>query len=163
MRRVAVGQLLTLAIAAALWRGGAPQLLQPNGKPYNYTEQKMFLPMCIRSCISPSPIHPLETAEIVIAHQTSTVLEGNTVLLTCVALGMPNPDVVWQKDGVDLMNSTRNNIYFNQFEVGGVVFVQATLEICSVELGDAGLYSCYASNEYGADTQSFEITVDPIS
>ena len=108
------------------------------------------------------PLLSSGTAEIVIAPRNSTILEGNTVILTCVALGVPNPDVMWQKDGVDLTNSTRNNIYFDELEVGGVMFVQATLEICSVEVGDAGLYSCYASNEYGTDTQFFEVAVDPI-
>ena len=68
--------------------------------------------------------------------------------------------MLWLKDGAELMNNTTNSIHFNVVEAGGVVFVQTTLEILSLELGDAGLYSCMATNNHSTNTESFQVDVE---
>jgi len=100
-------------------------------------------------------------AEIVIVPESTTVREGSMVILTCVAYGVPHPDVTWSRGGEELTNTTRMTVYSAYLEEGGVPFTQATLEICGVELEDAGMYSCQGSNQNGTDTRSFNLTVAP--
>ena len=85
--------------------------------------------------------------------------EGHTVILTCVAYGVSHPDVTWSKGGAEIFNTTRMIVYSTRLEKGGVPFTHATLEICGVELGDAGMYSCQSSNQNGSDTRSFDLIV----
>ena len=81
------------------------------------------------------------------------------MLLTCVAYGLPTPEISWTVGGETLVNDTRVTIYNEIVEEGGVLFSSSVLEICSVELEDAGQYACVASNEEANDTVSFELTV----
>ena len=83
------------------------------------------------------------------------------VILICVAYGVPHPDVTCSRGGEELTNITRMTVYSTYLEKGGVPFTQATLEICGVELEDAGTYSCQGSNQNGTDTRSFNLTVVP--
>ena len=85
--------------------------------------------------------------------------ETNTVIFTCVAYGVPHSDVAWSKGGEEVFNTTRMGS--TRLEKGGVPFTQAALEICGVELEDAGMYSCQGSNQNGSDTRSFNLTVAP--
>lgn len=96
-----------------------------------------------------------------ILHQNATALEGSTLFLTCVGYGVPSPNMMWLKDGVELSNNYHVSIYSNQVEEGGVPFVQSTLEVCNLELADEGMYSCVATNDNGTDTRSFRVTVEP--
>ena len=43
---------------------------------------------------------------------------------------------------------------------GDLTFVKSILEVCSVEVDDSGIYSCFADNEFGNDTANFEFVVD---
>lgn len=102
----------------------------------------------------------LSAAEVVILTEDTVAQAGNTLLLTCVGYGVPNPELTWSKDGVALMNGSRTNIYVTVIEQEGVMFVQSLLEICSLDaVDDTGTYSCTASNENGTDTQSLEVYV----
>ena len=86
---------------------------------------------------------------------------GNTLLLTCVGYGVPNPEVTWLKDGVLLTNDSQTNIYVQEIEEEGVTFVQSILEICDLDAeSDTGTYYCEATNENGTDTQSLEVSVE---
>ena len=103
----------------------------------------------LRFSISPSPSLGLipGTPEIVLAPSDSEVQEGNTVIFTCVASGAEPPDIWWTRNGEQLYNTTsgRVTVYSDTLEVGGVVFVMSTLELCSVELSDGGEYACRAA------------------
>ena len=98
-------------------------------------------------------------AEIVIAPPNSEVSEGNTIVLTCVAFGVPNPDISWTANGVTLSNESRITVYSELVEEGGVMFVSSMLEICSVGVDDAGRYSCMASYGERNDTIMFNVSV----
>ena len=87
-------------------------------------------------------------------------LEGNMLILTCVGYGVPSPDMMWLKDGVELSNNSRVSIYSTEVEVGGILFIQSTPEICSTEQTDEGTYSCTATNEEGSNTLSFIMSVE---
>ena len=104
----------------------------------------------------PSFLLLLFAAEIVLAPDDSEVAVGNTVIFTCVALATPLPEVVWTANGVTIYNGTdsRISVYSDTLEQGGVTFVVSTLEICSVELEDDGLYSCVAQ-QGGRNTSAY--------
>ena len=90
------------------------------------------------------------------------VLDGDTVLLTCVAYGDLPLSISWSRDGSTLMNySQRITIFEEEVEEGGITFIQSILQICSTEANDAGVYSCIAENDAGNDTAAFELTVTP--
>ena len=90
------------------------------------------------------------------------VPDGNTVLLTCVAYGDLPLTTSWSREGSVLMNdSQRIIIYEEEFEEGGIVFVQSILQVCSAESDDAGVYNCTAENAVDSVTASFELTVTP--
>ena len=91
------------------------------------------------------------------------VPDGNTILLTCVAYGELPLGISWSREGSLLMNnSQRIVIYEEEFEEGGITFVQSVIQICSAEADDAGVYNCTAENEVDSVSASFELTVTPL-
>ena len=93
--------------------------------------------------------------------ENSTVSSGNTLLLTCVTYGVPLPKVKWLRNGVELTNGSRTNIYMEELEQDGVLFMQSLLEICGLDAeNDTGTYSCEATNDNGTETQSLQVYVD---
>ena len=101
--------------------------------------------------------------EIVIAPSDSEVREGDTLLVTCVANGAGNPNIYWLQNGWLLGNNSynRTTVYEDVIEVGGVPFVYSTLEICSVDQGNGGNYSCLAGIDDLAriDVVNFTVTI----
>ena len=77
--------------------------------------------------------------------------EGDRFILVCSFIGTPPPVVGWQKDGSmfllgegrSIMNSTG----------------RSQLEINSLALSDAGVYSCSVSNVAGMDTRRVRLEV----
>ena len=96
-----------------------------------------------------------------IAPTDSEVQAGNTVLLTCVALGdgSLSPNINWVRGPNILLNDSRVNIYTESLEESGVNFTSSILEICSAELGDAGQYECVVNVAEGNRTLSFQLSV----
>lgn len=54
-------------------------------------------------------------------------------------------------------NDTRVTITTELMTENGVIFVQSTLELYSVEQVDIGQYSCFANNTIGNDTAPFTL------
>ena len=83
-------------------------------------------------------------------------------LLSCVAYGDQLPGISWSREGNVLMNDSQwITIHEEEFEEGGIMFVQSILQICSTKTNDTGVYSCIADSEGSNDTVSFELTVSP--
>ena len=86
------------------------------------------------------------------------------MLFTCVAYGDLPLTISWSREGSVLMNdSQRVAIYEQEFEEGGIVFVQSILQICSAESDDAAIYNCTAGNDVDNVTANFELTVTPLA
>ena len=66
----------------------------------------------------------------------------------CQWTGDPDPDITWYKDGVALNEAELpGHIRITQREEGGVQLSE--LQILSVEISDAGDYTCNVSNPVG--------------
>ncbi len=116
-----------------------------------------FIIRLLPSCADP--------AQIVIAPESSSVDVGVTVLITCVAYGELPTNITWVRDSdqttLDNSTSPRVTIYEELVTEGGLTFTQSILEVCSVEEMDASNYTCFTANDFGNDTATFELAVNP--
>ena len=92
---------------------------------------------------------------------TEPFLEGDTISFVCTATGRPYPMIQWYKDGVLITNDTSSltSIYNEEFEQGGLLFTSSILEVCSVDAGNTGTYSCLTVNAAGNDSVEFDVLV----
>ena len=85
---------------------------------------------------------------------------GASGVFACIARGVPLPAITWFQNGMEIVNGTGNfnidNSAFNDTEDT----IQSLLEICPIQPGHAGTYSCQARNAYGNDTATLEVVVN---
>ncbi|XP_008314028.1 neuronal cell adhesion molecule a isoform X4 [Cynoglossus semilaevis] len=79
---------------------------------------------------------------------TKMVLRKETLVLECIAEGLPTPEISWLKDGVELTNS---RVSFHNFK--------KMLKVVEVTEADAGDYQCTASNKLGSAQHMIKVTV----
>ena len=80
-----------------------------------------------------------------------TALQDGTVTLHCYAYGIPEPYVMWYRDGQGIDDTSDNRIY---------VADDGSLTITFVEESDAGPYQCKAYNGIGKmPMETVELTV----
>ena len=103
--------------------------------------------------------HTLGIATVLPLNST-IVREGNTITITCEALGYPPPTIVWSRtngtlsDRVSVSDSVSVPIGY-----GNVTRVSVNLTITNSSREDTGVYMCSANNSVGSDTKSINITV----
>ena len=79
---------------------------------------------------------------------------GENFQLTCEALGKPEPEIMWYKDGVKMSN--------NGYNIGSSGSSgKAMLTIKNLRPSNAGLYTCRAENIKGSKTRNFSLDVIP--
>ena len=79
-------------------------------------------------------------------------LTGTDASFTCEALAIPLHTTQWQKDGMELSNSTK-------YSITGLGSAVSVLTIINLELSDAGSYVCFVENPHGNDSTSDELIV----
>ena len=82
-----------------------------------------------------------DPAEISTGPIDQEVLTGDTVELSCVAFGVPSPNITWSRPGVDdltLAGDDRITVFMNGND--------SRLTISNVQLSDADVYTCTAYN-----------------
>ena len=80
----------------------------------------------------------------------------------CVAFGEDEPPNIFWQFGNDLLGNDTSSlvtVYETQVVENGLVFTQSILEMCSVELENAGNYSCTANNSIGSNSSTFRLIV----
>ncbi|XP_045473824.1 Down syndrome cell adhesion molecule-like protein Dscam2 isoform X12 [Harmonia axyridis] len=85
-----------------------------------------------------------------------TVQPGNSVIMKCIASGIPSPEMTWELYGRKLSNSDRYQIGQYVAVNGDVV---SNLNITSINTNDGGLYRCVASSKVGSADHSARINV----
>ncbi|EPB67836.1 immunoglobulin I-set domain protein [Ancylostoma ceylanicum] len=88
--------------------------------------------------------------------QDTTTLVGKDLVLKCSAVGCPDPELVWTKDGERLATSRRVKLVFD--EKGG-----SELHIRDCCAHDAGIYLCTATNTAGVQSTQCTLTVVEIA
>ena len=84
------------------------------------------------------------------------VIVNHTLYLRCPAQGIPQPSIIWLRDGVPLLD--------NDDDVGGLSNVRLMssgrqLEIRHVTLDDEAVYQCRATNVAGQQSKRFQLQV----
>ena len=99
--------------------------------------------------------------EVDITTVAVVVNETNPATLTCVATGIPEPNIMWSVapsvpivDGFKYTISTDRNVQDSQN-----IAVTSSLTISDTSVGDSGTYSCEAENAAGAAVGTTELTV----
>ena len=109
------------------------------------------------------PSTELTPARVVLHPAKDTHIEGgSTVVLTCVAYGVPLPLLTWSRNGSSLsFNDSRVTIYseFMTDSGSGVVFTKSVMVLCRSQLTDAGVYCCSAESQLGIHNYTFQVTV----
>lgn len=83
----------------------------------------------------------------------------SSLVLTCVAFGIPAPEIVWEHNNLTL-TSPHSNITTEIFSNDTGLFAVSVLNLCNVELSDSGQYSCLASNSgMNTETRSFTLNI----
>ena len=90
----------------------------------------------------------------------TTVMEGTTTTITCVAIGSPPVKVVWSKVDGSLSNrvSVSDGVSVPA-GYGNVTKVSVNLTITNASREDTGLYVCFANDSIGDDYRSIPIVV----
>lgn len=84
--------------------------------------------------------------ELVAISNDTSLTAGDTAFLSCVGHGQPYVEITWIRNGNPLSNDSRVAIYESEITRGGRLFLQSFLDLCSLEVTDAGAYICSVSN-----------------
>lgn len=76
---------------------------------------------------------------------------GKSARFPCSVTGTPVIDTVWQKDGTPISSTEHYRILASD--------TKHSLEIAHLTVNDRGVYSCKASNKFGADVCQAELTI----
>ncbi|VDN05777.1 unnamed protein product [Thelazia callipaeda] len=82
------------------------------------------------------------------------ITEGEDVLLDCVIVAVPEPKIVWYKDGIAIKESEHIELRFEGDH--------CSLIIKNASLSDAGLYTVKANNVVGEATNFCRLSVKPV-
>ena len=77
------------------------------------------------------------------------IVNGSSLILKCMASGLPLPELTWTRGIEDLTDGERYNISISE----------QTLVINDVKFADADEYTCSATNMAGQDAATTELVV----
>lgn len=80
-----------------------------------------------------------------------TVVLNRTLVLNCHANGIPNPEIVWLRNGELLDTNVHPNVYLSAG--------RQQLRLESAAAADSAVYRCMASNKAGQDSVDFAVAV----
>ncbi|CAG9863078.1 unnamed protein product [Phyllotreta striolata] len=77
---------------------------------------------------------------------------GRKITFFCMATGFPRPEIVWYKDGIELLYHKFFQVH--EWPIGNDT-VKSKMEIDPTTQRDAGYYECQANNKYSIDSRGF--------
>jgi hypothetical protein len=80
------------------------------------------------------------------------VPEGQLARFDCIVAGRPTPDVLWFRDGVEVLEDRLHKIVINEEGISSLI-------IDATSARDAGLYTCIARNKGGEDRFQVRLNV----
>lgn len=80
-------------------------------------------------------------------------------MLACVGYSEPYIEMEWWKDGVLVTSSTPRVTVYNETVFEDRPYLQSFLRVCSVDLGDAGGYTCVARNRQMSTSSTVQLNV----
>ena len=108
-----------------------------------------------------------EPPQLVVTPNSSIEVDaGATVTYVCVGFSQDEPPNILWKFGDELLSNDSSplvTVYESQVMQNGLNFTESILELCSVEVEDAGNYSCTANNSRGSHSFGFTLSVRPRS
>ncbi|XP_043519975.1 leucine-rich repeats and immunoglobulin-like domains protein 3 isoform X2 [Frieseomelitta varia] len=93
----------------------------------------------------------LETPSFVKPMENKQVTVGGSIVLECMASGMPRPKLSWRKNG-DALQATERHFFTAEDQL---------LIIVDTKISDAGSYECEMSNSLGSVVGESHLTVKP--
>ena len=84
--------------------------------------------------------------DLVLLSSDTSLPERDTALLACIGYGEPEATISWVRNGMAVRNTSLVNITEAVSTAGGRTFKHSYLQICSVEIEDAGVYVCDVFN-----------------
>ena len=83
------------------------------------------------------------------------LLAGESVNLTCTAIGTPRPQIRWYRGKHRILTSSRAQIIETEIDS---TTLQSMLNISSAEV-DSGTYECHVENELGTTALQFQVVI----
>ena len=85
-------------------------------------------------------------AELVAISNSTSIIEGQTALFSCIGWGQSSIQITWAHNEQSVINSTSLSISEEDVVQNERTFMHSVLKVCSVQLDDAGAYSCLVSS-----------------
>lgn len=82
----------------------------------------------------------------------TSVINGSFVSFLCIAFGIPQPELMWKKNG-ELTDLPISSVPLPTY------YIEEQLTLGNVGPEDGGEYSCVASNEGGTDSASIQLHI----
>lgn len=103
--------------------------------------------VCVYSEVTRHKCHAYPVVvELAGISRDTTLMEGETALLTCVGFGQHDIAITWMRNGAAVTNSSLISSYQQDLLVEGITFQQSTLQLCGALMSDSGAYTCVISN-----------------
>ena len=99
--------------------------------------------------------------ELVMISSHTSATEGETALLACIGYGLPDVEVTWLHNGGIIVNSSLSYVSEEDVVQERRLLRQSFLQICDVEVTNAGVYTCIVSNAEISVNSSTELMLLP--
>ena len=100
-----------------------------------------------------------EGVELTVISNDTSLSEGDTALLACVGYAQSGVEITWSLGGETVMNDSLVTIYEEDIVEGGRVYKQSFLQLCSLEVADAGDYTCFVRNSGNSANATTHLSV----
>jgi len=102
----------------------------------------------------------IDVLEMAIISNNSVVAVGESLVLVCVGFGQPGVNFTWSKNGQELSEDISRTLIEEDVEIGGRLYKQSLLRLCSLQTCHSDIYNCSITNGISVVQDSVELTVE---